>query len=102
LLALVLLFFCSIALLYRELQSYNRDSLRGIFINILNLEVLQMTKSENKQVAMLEVYIANGMTDIASRSLSALIRSAMSNKSKSELMALAVSLNLVGNADFIV
>jgi hypothetical protein len=61
----------------------------------------KMTKFQAKQVDMLNVYIENNMIDTAARSLSALIRSAMTNKSKNELMALAVSLKLTNHPDFI-
>jgi hypothetical protein len=61
----------------------------------------KMTKFQAKQVDMLNVYISNNMIDTAARSLSALIRSAMTNKSKNELMALAVSLKLTNHPDFI-
>lgn len=61
-----------------------------------------MTKQQSKQVEMIHVYLLNGMTDTASRSLSALIRSAMTTKSKNELMALAIELKLIGNSEFII
>lgn len=61
-----------------------------------------MTKQQSKQVEMIHVYLLNGMTDTASRSLSGLIRSAMTSKSKNELIALAVALNLNNNPEFII
>lgn len=60
-----------------------------------------MTKFQSKQVEMIKVYIANGMTDTAARSLSGLVRSAMRAKDQQELMSLAQSLNLVNNPEFI-
>lgn len=60
-----------------------------------------MTKFQSKQVEMIQVYIANGMTDTAARSLSALVRSAMRAKDQQELMSLAQSLNLVNNPEFV-
>lgn len=60
-----------------------------------------MTKFQSKQVGMIQVYIANGMTDTAARSLSALVRSAMRAKDQQELMTLAQSLNLVNNPEFV-
>lgn len=60
-----------------------------------------MTKFQTKQVEMIQVYIANGMTDTAARSLSALVRSAMRAKDQQELMSLAQSLNLVNNPEFV-
>jgi hypothetical protein len=61
-----------------------------------------MTKQQAKQVAMIQIYLANDMADTASRSLSALIRSAMTSKSKAELLALATELNLTNNPEFII
>lgn len=61
-----------------------------------------MTKNQTKQVAMIEIYIANNMIDTAARSLSSLIRSAMTKTSKSELIKLAQELNLINNSEFIV
>jgi hypothetical protein len=61
-----------------------------------------MNKSQQKQVAMIHVYLANDMADTASRSLSSLIRSAMTSKSKAELMALATELKLNDNPEFII
>ena len=61
-----------------------------------------MTKQQSKQVELIHVYLANSMTDTAARSLSALIRCAMTSKSKNELIALAVVLNLNNNPEFII
>jgi hypothetical protein len=61
-----------------------------------------MTKQQSKQVEMIHVYLLNGMTDTASRSLSALIRCAMTSKSKNELIALASELKLTDNPEFII
>ena len=60
-----------------------------------------MTKHQNKQVAMIQVYLANGMQDTAARSLAALIRSAMRSADKLELIYLAQELNLHTNPEFI-
>ena len=60
-----------------------------------------MTKFQTKQVSMINTYIANNMHDTAARSLSALIRSAMTDKSKNELWSLASKLNLTNHLDFI-
>ena len=60
-----------------------------------------MTKFQQKQVSMINTYIANNMHDTAARSLSALIRSAMTDKSKNELWSLASKLNLTNHLDFI-
>ena len=60
-----------------------------------------MTKFQTKQVSMINTYIANNMHDTAARSLSALIRSAMTDKSKNELWSLASKLNLTNHPDFI-
>ena len=61
-----------------------------------------MTKHQTKQIAMIQIYIANNMVDTAARSLSGLIRSAMTKTSKSELIKLAQELNLTNNSEFIV
>jgi hypothetical protein len=59
-----------------------------------------MTKYQNKQVAMIQVYLANGMQDTAARSMAALIRSAMRSVDKLELIYLAQELNLHTNPEF--
>lgn len=61
-----------------------------------------MTKQQLKQIEMIKAYISNGMYDTASRSISALIRSAMSTKSKNALLAFAVENNLTNNPEFII
>jgi hypothetical protein len=61
-----------------------------------------MNKSQLKQLAMIEIYIDNKMPDTAARSISALIRSAMTNKSKQALMQRAIDLNLVKHSEFII
>ena len=60
-----------------------------------------MTKFQTKQVSMINVYLANNMVDTAARSLSSLIRSAMTKKSKDELWAIAIALKLASHPDFI-
>jgi hypothetical protein len=61
-----------------------------------------MTKAQNKQVAMIQIYINNGMMDTAARSLSALIRSAMTKKAKLELINLSIKYDLHNNSEFII
>jgi hypothetical protein len=61
-----------------------------------------MNKSQLKQIEMARVYIANGMMDTAARSVSALIRSAMSAKSRNALLAFALENGLTNQPDFIV
>ena len=61
-----------------------------------------MTKAQLKQVAMIEIYINNSMIDTAARSLSALIRSAMTKKAKLELINLSVKYDLQNNSEFII
>jgi len=61
-----------------------------------------MTKFQSKQVDMINLYLANNMIDTAARSLSALIRSAMTTKSQNELKDLAAKLKLTNHPDFIV
>jgi hypothetical protein len=60
-----------------------------------------MTKFQTKQVSMINVYLANNMQDTAARSLSSLIRSAMTKKSQDELWAIAIALKLASHPDFI-
>jgi len=61
-----------------------------------------MTKSQLKQIEMARAYIQNGMADCAARSVSALIRSAMSAKSRNALLAFATENNLQNHPDFII
>ena len=61
-----------------------------------------MNKHQLKQLAMIEIYIDNKMPDTAARSISSLIRSAMTNKSKALLMQRAIDLNLTKRPEFIV
>lgn len=61
-----------------------------------------MTKSQAKQVQMMEAFLAIDMQDAAARTLSFLVRSAMRNKDKIELMDIAYKTNLIKNPEFIV
>jgi predicted transcriptional regulator len=61
-----------------------------------------MNKNQIKQMSNIRFYVVNGMPDAAARGLSAMIRAAMSNKSKAALMAAAVELNLTNHPEFIV
>lgn len=61
-----------------------------------------MTKAQLKQVGMIDIYIKNNMYDTAARSLSALIRSAMTTKSKQELINISIEYNLQSNPEFII
>jgi hypothetical protein len=60
-----------------------------------------MNKHQKRVVETINIYLANNMIDTAARSLSALIRCAMTNKSKNELWELASKLNLTNHPDFI-
>jgi len=60
-----------------------------------------MTKSEQREVSRLDLYIAHGMTDTAARILSAMIRSARTTRSANELRAIAAQLALDTHPDFI-
>ena len=60
-----------------------------------------MTKSEKREVAKLQVYIDHGMKNTAARSIGALIRSALTTKSKKELLDLAIKLELACEPEFI-
>jgi hypothetical protein len=61
-----------------------------------------MTKSQLKQIEMARAYIQNGMADCAARSVSAMIRAAMSAKSRNALLAFALEHNLTNQPDFII
>ena len=61
-----------------------------------------MNKAQLKQLAMIEAYIDNKMPDTAARAISAMIRSAMTKKSKEFLMQRAIDLNLTKRPEFIV
>lgn len=61
-----------------------------------------MNKSQLKQFAMIQAYVNNGMIDTAARGLSAMIRCAMSNKSRAAMIAAASDLGLVNNPEFII
>jgi hypothetical protein len=61
-----------------------------------------MNKSQLKQIEMARAYINNGMIDCAARSVSGLIRSAMSAKSRNALMAFASENGLINHSEFII
>jgi len=61
-----------------------------------------MTKQQQKQIEMAQAYLANGMIDTAARSVSALIRSAMSAKSRNALLAFAIENKIQNHPDFII
>jgi hypothetical protein len=61
-----------------------------------------MTKAQTKQLTMIQAYIDNNMIDTAARSLSAMVRSAMSKKSQQELLSIAIKTNLVAHQEFII
>ena len=61
-----------------------------------------MNKSQLKQFSMIQAYVANGMNDVAARGLSAMIRAALSNKSKQAMIQAANDLGLIGNREFII
>jgi hypothetical protein len=61
-----------------------------------------MTKQQKKQIEMVQMYLSNNMADTAARSVSALIRSAMSTQSRNALLAFAVQNNLQNHPDFII
>lgn len=50
---------------------------------------------------MIDTYIAHGMKDTAARSIGALIRCAMTNKAKKELLDIAIKLELACEPEFI-
>jgi hypothetical protein len=61
-----------------------------------------MNKQQQKQLDNVGLYLAMDMRDTASRALSAMIRSAMTQKSKAKLMDYAMHHNLTYNENFIV
>ena len=61
-----------------------------------------MNKQQAKQVEMAKRYVALGLPDAAARSISALIRCAMSRKSREALMAVAADLNVDKHPEFII
>lgn len=61
-----------------------------------------MNKQQLKQYAMITAYMNNGMAGAAALGLSAMVRAAMSAKSRAALMAAAVDLGLTNHPDFIV
>ena len=61
-----------------------------------------MNKAEKKQLEMVHAYLDNGMLDTAARSLSAMIRSTMSDKTKADLFYVAYHFKLRDHQDFIV
>jgi len=61
-----------------------------------------MTKIQAREVAQAERYLAAGFPGTAALSISALIRCAMSNKSKAELMQVAQRMGLVSLPEFVI
>ena len=61
-----------------------------------------MTKTHLKQLENIRVYIALGDRDLAARTISILIRSALRKRDLIELMAQAETLGLTDNPEFIV
>jgi SLT domain-containing protein len=61
-----------------------------------------MNKNQLKQMSNIRFYVVNNMPDAAARGLSAMIRAAMSAKSKAALMAEAEALGLKNHPEFIV
>ena len=61
-----------------------------------------MTKSEIREIQSVRLYVAHNMVDTAARSLSGLIRAARTNKSRTELMEIAIEFGLTDQPDFII
>jgi hypothetical protein len=59
-----------------------------------------MTKTEQRELKSVCLYIAAGMRDTAARSLSALIRAARTKRSRDALMAQAVAFGLTTEPEF--
>jgi hypothetical protein len=60
-----------------------------------------MTKSEQREVSRLDLYISHGMTDTAARAIATLIRSARTTRSANELRAIAATMKLDQHPEFI-
>jgi len=67
----------------------------------LTTQESNMTKSEQREVSRLDLYIAHGMVDTAARAIATLIRSARTTRSETELRAIAAALQLDAHPDFI-
>jgi len=62
-----------------------------------------MTKSENREILLCIKYFDAGLgVDYLARALSGLYRAARSNKSKTEIMAVAVAYRVVSHDEFII
>jgi hypothetical protein len=61
-----------------------------------------MNKQQQKQVEMIKAHISIGNIDAAAMGLSALVRSAMTNKQALALMQVAEELGLKSHPEFIV
>jgi hypothetical protein len=61
----------------------------------------KMTKSEQREVSRLDLYIAHGLRDTAARAIATLIRSARTTRSANELRAIAARMQLDTHPDFI-
>jgi hypothetical protein len=61
-----------------------------------------MTKQQLGQLKLIDIYIDNGMPDVAARVLSAMIRACLVKSTKIALMMRAEDLNLTKRAEFIV
>lgn len=61
-----------------------------------------MNKQQQKQIEMAKAYIANGMRSAAAQSVSAMIRSAMTSKSRKALLDFATEHNLTSQPEFII
>lgn len=61
-----------------------------------------MTKAQARQVELMKLHLALDMEDAAARTLSFLVRSAMRNKDKIELMEIAKQTKLINHSEFIV
>lgn len=61
-----------------------------------------MNKQQIREVNLLATYKQYGMTDVIARGMSALIRSAMTKKSKQELIAKAAEFGVTRHPEFII
>jgi hypothetical protein len=61
-----------------------------------------MNQHQQKQVAMIQAHLSIGNIESAAMGLSALVRSAMTNKQKQALLQVAEELKLKSHASFII
>lgn len=61
-----------------------------------------MNKAEQREIQKLATYVEMGMLDTVARSLSAMIRASMTNRSRVALLAHAEQFGVIGHPEFII